>query len=290
MKIDLHCHSTASDGVLSPLALVQRAIEQKVEVLSLTDHDTVAGYQHLQGQAALSQLYLIPGIELSAVWSGVTIHVVGLGFSLDDPLLAGYLDQQQQARQQRAEKIAAKLAKRGFANTLEGALAVAQGQSDLPAADVQIGRPHFAKYLVSEGYVPDMATAFNRYLGAGKVGDVKSQWPSLAQVVDWITSMKGVAILAHPLKYKMTNTKLRALIKAFKAAGGEGIEVALAGQPQDATHFLAELSCQFELLASVASDFHGPFNRWIELGGAPPLPKQCKPLWENWMLEKMRFC
>ncbi|WP_163833014.1 PHP domain-containing protein [Spartinivicinus ruber] len=290
MKIDLHCHSTASDGVLSPLALIQRAIEQEVSVLSLTDHDTVSGYQSLKGQAVLDQICLIPGVELSAVWSGVTIHLVGLGFSLDNPLLNGYMEQQRLARQQRAETIASRLAKRGFSDILEGALAMAQEHSGLPAADVQIGRPHFARYLVSEGYVPDMATAFQRYLGAGKVGDVKSQWPTLVQVVEWITSLNGVAVLAHPLKYKMTNTKLRALIKAFKDAGGEGIEVALAGQPRDATGFLADLATQFELSASVASDFHGPFNRWIELGNAPPLPKQCKPLWENWAWDKMRVC
>lgn len=288
LKIDLHCHSTASDGVLSPLALVQRAIDQGVEVLSLTDHDTVSGYQQLRGQAALEKLCLVPGIELSAVWSGVTVHIVGLAFSLDDPLLIGYLDQQRIARQQRAEKIASKLAARGFVGTLEGAMTVAQSQSGLPAAEVQIGRPHFAKYLVSQGYVPDMATAFKRYLGAGKLGDVKSQWPQLAQVIEWITALNGTAVLAHPLKYKMTNTKLRALINAFKQAGGEAIEVSLAGQPRDATSFLSDLARQYHLKASIASDFHGPFNRWIELGGAPPLPQHCEPLWENWDWNRIR--
>lgn len=271
MIVDLHCHSTASDGGLSPQDLLARAVEQGVELLAITDHDTVDGYLQVRDQ---SPIPLIAGVELSCVWSKVTIHVLGLGIDPAHAEMALGLEKQKLARTLRAETIAERLEKRGFSGALAGAKAL--------AGDSPIGRPHFARFLVDEGHVSSFNQAFKKYLGAGKPGDVKALWPEMAEAVHWVEACGGVAVLAHPLHYKMTNTKLRALLADFKHAGGRGLEVVNGRQQTDQTQHLARLAEQFELLASCGSDFHRP-TPWSELGVMAKLPDSCHPVWHQFM-------
>ena len=271
MNVDFHSHTTASDGALSPMDLLLRAKEQGVELMAITDHDTVAGYRSVRDQWRDPSMQLIAGIELSCLWRRRLIHVVGLNIDIDHPGLQAGLAVQQQARLDRAVLIGEKLARQGFAGGYRFAAEL--------AGDSQIGRPHFAKFLVERGHVSSESEAFRRYLGAGKIGDVKSSWPEMATVIQWITDSGGVAVLAHPLHYKMTATKLRSLVDDFKTQGGGAIEIISGKQTKDRTQYLAQLAEQFELMASIGSDFHRPGMPWNELGRAGMLPKNCEPLW-----------
>ena len=276
--IDLHCHSTASDGALAPADLVARAAEQGVTHLALTDHDTLAGVDEARKAAAAHDLSLINGIELSCVWHKQTIHVLGLDMRDHDTAFAGQVAQQQANRWQRASAIADKLTRHVSdcaPDILEQATAQAGGEV--------LGRPHFARALVAQGAVKDNNQAFRRYLGTGKPGDVKAFWPELEEVVQWITDAGGIAVLAHPRKYKLTATRLRRLVADFMEAGGSGIEVITSGQSSGDTGFLAELCRRHSLLASQGSDFHFPGASWCELGRIPALPEGLTPVWE-------RFC
>ena len=275
MVFDLHCHSTASDGQLAPPELLLRAQQQGVEQLAITDHDTVEGWRALSGQAGLpAGITLIPGVELSCVWGKALIHIVGLAIDPFNEVLTKGLQHQQQARQQRAEMIASRLEKLGFKGGYDYTAGLAAGG--------QIGRPHFARFLVENGHVASTSEAFKKYLGAGKTGDVKLTWPALAEVVRWIGASGGVAVLAHPLHYKMTATRLRALTADFKAAGGSALEVISGKQPLDRTRSMAALAERFELSASIGSDFHEPGMPWNELGQMGELPSQCRPVWSAW--------
>ena len=271
--IDLHCHSTASDGVLSPEDLLDRAAAKGVTHLALTDHDTVAGFTAAASSAAKNNISLIAGTELSCVWRGHTIHVVGLDFDPDNPEFQSALERQNGNRWSRARAIADKLVKTGVSNLLDKATAKAGG--DVP------GRPHFARALVEEGVVKDSAQAFKRYLGQGKPGDVKAYWPELEEVIQWILGAGGVAVLAHPRKYKLTATRLRALVSDFKCAGGKAMEVSISGQSSGDLGFLAELCRREMLLASQGSDFHFPGAPWCELGRIAKMPDGIEPVWHH---------
>ena len=271
--IDLHCHSTASDGALPPPDLVRRAADKGVTHLALTDHDTVAGLAEARAEAAASGVRLISGTELSCVWKTQTIHIVGLDFDPDNPAFREALARQHENRWGRARMIVERLQKTGVTNLLEKATLVSGG--DVP------GRPHFARVLVNEGKVKDVAQAFKRYLGAGKPGDVKAFWPELAEVVEWITAANGIAVLAHPRKYRMTATRLRSLVHDFMRAGGRSIEVSTSGQSSGDLGFLAELCRRQELLASQGSDFHFPGAPWCELGNIVKMPDGLEPVWHH---------
>jgi predicted metal-dependent phosphoesterase TrpH len=269
--VDLHSHSTASDGVLSPLALVQRAEQQGVTLMAITDHDSMDGYLQVRGQYESESLRLIPGVEFSCLWSKALIHVLGLNVDSEHPILREGLAMQQAARVTRAQVIADRLSKLGFDGSLEYVTQL--------VGDGQIGRPHFAEFLVKQGHVDSMDQAFKRYLGAGKPGDVKQHWPALVKVIEWIKASGGVAVLAHPLHYKMTATKLRALLTDFSEAGGDAIEVINGRQTKDNTQYLAQLAEKYNLMSSVGSDFHRPATYSCELGMAGELPKNCVPVW-----------
>lgn len=274
--IDLHCHSTASDGALSPSELVRRAADMGVTHLALTDHDTVEGIAEARAAADSAGIRLVNGIELSCVWRKHTIHIVGLDMDLDDETFHHRIDGQQASRWKRARRIAEKLSKHVAGcdgDILERATALAGG--DVP------GRPHFARALVEAGLVKDTAQAFKRYLGSGKPGDVKAFWPELEQVVRWINEAGGIAVVAHPRKYKLTATRLRELVGDFVAAGGQGIEVITSGQSSGDLGFLTELCRREDLLASRGSDFHFPGAGWCELGRIPRLPEGLTPVWEK---------
>lgn len=268
MSIDLHCHTTASDGVLSPVALVERAQAMGVKALSITDHDTVDAYRMLPRSP--DGLVLIPGVEFSTRWKGVNIHVVGLDVDLDSPALAEALARQAAARESRAEMIARTLEKQGFTGVLAGAQALADGGV--------IGRPHFARYLVESGQVSDHETVFRRWLGAGKPGDVKAMWPPLDTIVAEILAAGGVPVLAHPQHYKMTATKLRTLLGEFKLCGGQAVELPAPGQGAQIEASLIGLARVLGLALSPGSDFHGP-GAFTELGRTPVIRAGSVPVW-----------
>lgn len=273
MLVDLHCHSLASDGSLPPDELVARAHHAGIEILSITDHDTIAAYHQISNPLPPG-LRLIVGVELSCVWGGMLVHIVGLAFDPDNPTLMRCIENLQKARAQRARIIDQKLDKLGFAGVLDKAL---QGRNS-----EQLGRPHLAQAMVELGYVKSTDHAFKRYLGAGKVGDVKTQWPAMAEVIEAINAAGGQAVLAHPYHYSITATKLRALIADFKLAGGQAIEVLSGKQAKDKTDYLIKLTEQNELLASCGSDFHRPGHSWNELGCHGTLPDQLRGVWSLW--------
>lgn len=277
---DLHSHSHCSDGKLSPTELVQLAAQQGVTTLALTDHDTVAGIP--EAQQAIAQLEdnpltLIPGIELSCLWQGKNIHILGLNVDMESSLLQQAVESQRQLRHERAQEIARRLEKQGFRGVWEGALH--------HAGEGVIGRPHFAQYLVEMGYVSSFSQAFSRYLGAGKIGDVKQCWPSLETVTAWIVKSGGIPVLAHPDKYNLTRTKLYLLLEQFCAAGGLGVEVINGKQDLGVTQKLIKAAQDFGLLISCGSDFHVPDQPWQALGAYSPLPEKlpdgCEPVWDH---------
>ncbi len=272
MKFDLHCHSHFSDGILSPEMLVSRAKEREVNVLALTDHDTIAGLFLAQQAADECGIILINGIEFSSQWGKGGVHIVGLGLKLESQSLKDAIDHQNHARVCRADQIASRLAKAGIAGALEGAQAI--------AGEAVVGRPHFAQYLVNIGAVNNINSAFKKYLGAGKSADVKYQWPDMPTVVNWIHAAGGVAVLAHPCKYDLTRTKMCALIKDFTQASGDALEVISGMQASAITDDLAGIAAVNNLASSCGSDFHSPNQPWQDLGNFSNLPARCKPVWQ----------
>ncbi len=259
MIIDFHTHSHASDGALAPHELLAEAAAAGIEQFALTDHDTVAGYRSLLDGGSLPVgIRLLPGAELSSLWSGVGVHVVGLGMDIEHPELVAGLARLDAARRERAVLIAERLDKLDMPGALEGARA--------EAGISQIGRPHFAAWMVAEGHARDANQAFGKYLGAGKVGDVKTCWPTMAEAVGWIVAAGGTAVLAHPFKYKMTRVKLKRCIADFQAAGGTAIEVYSGRQTREQTLDLCEIANEFRLMASAGSDFHAHWDHGPRLG------------------------
>ena len=276
MLIDFHTHSTASDGALTPRQLIDRARARGIEQFAITDHDTMAGF--VEASAYYTQLgagmILVPGVEFSCRWSGLTIHIVGLDMDWQHPAMESGLARLAQARRERGEKIAERLDRLGFAGALPGALSLA-GQS-------QLGRPHFAQWLVDEGHVDDVGQAFDKYLGQGKTGDVKAFWPELAEVTRWIVDAGGIAIIAHPLKYRLTGRKLGRLVVDFKAAGGEAIEVNSGRQTRDQVDHLLRVARTHELRISVGSDFHRDAPYSADLGIEWGKPASIEGVWKGW--------
>ena len=277
MLIDFHSHTTASDGFLSPSELIDRALAGNICQFAITDHDTMAGYRaaavyykHNPGQ-----MRLIPGVEFSCRWSGTTIHVVGLGVDDAHPDMVHGLNLLAEARVARGEKIAHRLEAKGFSGAHAGALA--------QAGESQLGRPHFAAWMVEQGHVVDFNQAFDKYLGQGKMGDVKAFWPDMSDVTGWIVASGGVAIVAHPLKYRFTRMKLRRMIVDFKAAGGGAVEVLNGRQTPDQTQQLKRLAGEFELEVSAGSDFHrdGPYS--APLGVELHHLGELRGVWERWL-------
>ena len=240
------------------MELLRRAKAAGIRQFALTDHDTTAGYLSVRHTSEANEVGLISGVELSCRWATTTVHVVGLDFDADAPVMIAMVEQLTQARGERAEKIATRLAGVGIEGALEGAKAIAN--------ESQIGRPHFATWMTEAGAVDSVTEAFDKYLGAGKIGDVKMFWPPLSDVVQAITRAGGVAILAHPLKYRLTGMKLRALINDFKAAGGSAIEVLNGRQPETDLKRLSQLAEGNGLMCSVGSDFHRDFEYGPKLG------------------------
>lgn len=276
MRVDLHSHSTASDGRLTPAELVRRAVAQRVDVLALTDHDTVAGLPEAAGTIAAENLplRLIDGIELSTSWDALEIHVVGLHIDASSPELLAAISRQESARQARGVELGHRLAKQRIDNAYEGALALANGAS--------LTRAHFARYLVEAGHCNTQQKAFDHYIGRGGKAYVPHQWMSIAEAIQVIHASGGLAVLAHPGRYKLSTKWLKRLLLLFKESGGDAMEVSLPQQsPQDRANL--GLWCrEHQLLASVGSDFHAPTS-WQELGRNLWLPKDVTPVWHTFI-------
>ncbi|MBA1146550.1 PHP domain-containing protein [Ectothiorhodospiraceae bacterium WFHF3C12] len=268
---DLHSHSTASDGALAPAQLVQRALAHGVTHLALTDHDTVAGIAEARGAASHQGLVLIPGVEISASWSGRHLHIVGLGVEPDQPALNQALEHIQGLRADRARRMDEGLRRRG----IEGVLESARGL----AGDAPVTRTHFARVLLQRGYGGSMDRVFRHFLRRGKPGYARVEWPAMADAVDWIRGAGGIAVLAHPFGYGLTRAWLRRICEAFVDAGGQGIEVATGTSSANMVSAGAALARRFGLAASWGSDFHDPALPWIELGRMPPIPEDLQPVW-----------
>lgn len=274
MDIDLHCHSTASDGVLTPHELVARAHEYGVKILALTDHDTTEGLPAAQQAANALGLQLINGIELSCVWGGATIHILGYDFALDDPAILEVTDTLYRGRWLRAEEIAKRLAAKGISGALEGAQAV---QATLGDSSNAPARPHFAQFLVQAGHVRDYAEAFHKWLGAGKIGDVKQHWPTFDETMATLLRAQASISLAHLYHYKFTRSKRRRLVQDFVNAGGHALEVVNGMQPAEQVGTLSILAREFNLKVTAGSDFHLP-QPWSEIGRHRPIPDDLTPL------------
>ena len=276
MLIDFHTHTTASDGALTPDELISRAKASGVTQLAITDHDTVAGYRAVVGHytQVCEEMTLIAGVEMSCRWSGATIHILGLGIDCDHPVMKAGLKILNQARIDRGEEISRRLAALGF----EGALAGAMDK----AGTSQLGRPHFAQWMIEQGHVANFNKAFDKYLGRGKTGDVKSCWPELAEVTRWIAASGGIAAIAHPLYYKFTRMKLRRMVVDFIEAGGQAIELINGRQTADQTAQLRRLASEFELEVTAGSDFHRDSEYGAKLGVDPVLLKGMPAVWERW--------
>jgi hypothetical protein len=275
-EYDLHSHSTASDGTLSPRDLVCRAAEAGVRVLALTDHDTTAGVEEAQSAAAPRGLVLIPGVEISVTWNKHTVHIVGLNVDPDDPALQRGLEKLREFRDWRAQAIAERLESAGISGAYEGALAHSNG--------TLVSRTHFARFLVEQGVVSDERKVFKHYLVKGKPGFVPGRWADLEQALGWIHGAGGVAVVAHPARYNMTRSKLQRLFAEFTELGGEAIEVVSGSHNRDDYFTMARHAREFGLMASAGSDFHSPENPWIALGRLPMLPENCRPVWSDWVV------
>jgi len=269
LEYDLHSHSRASDGTLTPTELVRRAHAQGVGALALTDHDVTDGLAEARREAQTLGLALVPGVEVSVTWAHQTVHIVGLNIDPDEPALAAGLGRLQEFRQWRCEEIARRLEKRGVTGALEGARALASGRV--------VSRTHFARFLVEAGRADSVRDVFKRYLVQGKPGHVPGQWASLEEAVDWIRGAGGQAVLAHPARYR----RRRKLAAEFRECGGEGIEVVSGSHSRDDVANMAELARRIGLYASRGSDYHGPENPYIELGRLAPLPESCEAIWES---------
>ncbi|WP_298622304.1 PHP domain-containing protein [uncultured Legionella sp.] len=271
--IDLHCHSYFSDGALSPAELIQKAQNQRLNCLSLTDHDTVTGYAELNQAALNSGITIVNGIELSTRWKKYDIHI--LGYQLQHTTeLNNLILKQNNSRIERAEQIGLALQLSGIENAYAKACEL--------AGHTRVGRPHFAQLLINEGKTRDMKSAFRQYLGRGKSAYVPTPWISIPEAVEGIVASGGQAVIAHPLKYGLTRSKLHELIKEFKDAGGVGMEVVSGEMNVSQIKEMAATCMRFNLLASSGSDYHSDAASRISLGRQQQLPVNCTPIWQDW--------
>ena len=277
LNIDLHTHSNCSDGALTPAELVARAAAAGVEVLALTDHDTVAGLEDADHSAGVHGLRLVPGVEISASWRAQAIHVLGLWIDPASAELRGVLGMQAERRRARMRKICARLGKLGLPGPL--LLAAVEAHPGLPT------RAHLANAMVAGGHVSRADEAFRKYLGAGKPANVAAEWPALDVVVGWIRAAGGVAALAHPARYALSAGARRQMLGDFVAAGGGALEVVTGANGAQHVEGVAALAVKYGLMGSVGSDFHDPQLTWNPLGRSLKLPDCVTPVWRSYINE-----
>jgi predicted metal-dependent phosphoesterase TrpH len=272
--IDLHSHSTYSDGLLGPAAVVLRAAERGVRVLALTDHDELGGLAEARAAAAECGIELVAGVEVSVSWHGKTLHVVGLHVDPGNECLREGLLATRAGRHERAARMADELGQAGIEGSLEGARAYAMNPE-------LVSRAHFARFLVKGGYARDTNAVFKRYLVEGKPGYVAHQWAQLGEAIGWIKAAGGLAVLAHPGRYSLDVLQEDVLLEQFKACGGVALEVVTGSHSPDQFGYWAKSAQRFGLQASAGSDYHGPSESRRDLGDLPELPAGCVPVWSS---------
>ena len=272
INADLHCHSVVSDGTLQPEELAARAHARGVQLWALTDHDEIGGQHRARGAALALGLPYLTGTEISVTFADTTVPIVGLGFNADDAQLTAGLHATRGGRRERAIEMSEGLAKVGIRGTFDGALQYV-GNPEL------ISRTHFARHLVESGVCRDTQDVFRKYLIEGKPGFVPHRWATLGNAVRWITQAGGMAVIAHPARYKFTANEEYALFSEFKAHGGQGVEVVTGSHSSADAARYTETALEFELLASRGSDFHSPGESHTELGALPALPARLTPVW-----------
>ncbi len=275
MNADLHCHSTESDGLLSPREVVVRAAANGVDLFSLTDHDATSGLEAARAEAKERGLRFVEGVEISVTWHGSTVHIIGLRIDPQSAALREGLESIRRGRATRAQKIAESLSAAGIRGSLEGA----HRYADNPEL---ISRAHFARFLVEAGRAPDVKNVFQRYLVKGRPGWVAHQWASLQDAVGWIRAAGGVAVIAHPGRYEYERPEMREFFKEFRNCGGAGIEIVTGAHTPEQYHEFAKSAREFGFLASRGSDYHGKGESHADLGTLPPLPGDLKPVWHDW--------
>ena len=275
LNVDLHCHSSASDGLLSPTAIAARAHAYGVQVWALTDHDEVSGVAQARTTSQALGMRHVSGVEISVTWAGHTIHIVGLQIDETNPVLVQGLYDTRHGRQQRACEIGDMLADVGIPGAYNGALEFV-GNPDL------ISRTHFARFMVEKGYCADVHEVFKNYLVEGKPGYVEHRWAKLGDALHWIKAAGGQAVVAHPGRYDLNQLEMAAFLDQFKALGGVGIEVVTGSHTPDQYGEYALVAQRYGFLASRGSDFHGPGESRIELGALPLLPCNVTPIWHDW--------
>ncbi|HNV88629.1 MAG TPA: 3',5'-nucleoside bisphosphate phosphatase [Methylotenera sp.] len=273
-QIDLHCHSTISDGLLSPEDLVAHAAKSGVKVLALTDHDDVSGLKAAREAAPRHGIQFVNGVEISVTWKRRTLHIVGLKIDSENIALRNALDRVRIGRDERAQEMAAGLAKVGIAGAYEGAKAIAN-QSILT-------RSHFAQFLVQNGHVKDVKSVFKKYLVKGKPGFVDHQWMSLEEAVGLIRASGGSAVVAHPGRYDLGTINMLLLMHEFRSYGGAAIEVVTGSHTPPQYQQFAKMAHRFSLKSSIGSDYHGPGLSYMAMGCVPELPVSCVPVWDDW--------
>ena len=273
LNADLHCHSVVSDGTLTPEALAARAKANGVELWALTDHDEVGGQARAAAAAAAQGMAYLTGTEISVTFANETVHIVGLGFDATNPIIVNGLAKTRGGRGERAMEMSDGLAKVGIKGAYEGALKFV-GNPEL------ISRTHFARFLVESGVCKDTYEVFRKYLTEGKPGYVPHAWAKLGDAVNWITQSGGVAVIAHPGRYKFTANEEFALFSEFKTHGGQGVEVVTGSHTTAEYVEYAAVAKEFGMAASRGSDFHSPDESRIDLGTLPMLPGDLTPVWE----------
>lgn len=275
LNVDLHCHSNVSDGTLAPAAVAARAKANGVDVWALTDHDEIDGIAEARAAAAALDLRYVPGVEISVTWAGQTIHIVGLQIDETNPELVRGLVATRGGRERRAHEMAAQLAAVGIPDAFQGALKHV-GNPDL------ISRTHFARYLVEIGRCVDTSEVFRNFLTEGNPGFVPHRWASLEQAVRWIRGAGGMAVVAHPGRYKLNDLAFDAFFSEFKQLGGAAIEVMTGSHTPDQFAYYAKVAVDYGFLASRGSDFHSPTESRFDLGMLPSLPASVTPVWSSW--------
>jgi 3',5'-nucleoside bisphosphate phosphatase len=272
--IDLHCHSTISDGLLAPQDLVAHAAKSGIKVLALTDHDDVSGL-HIAREAALQHgIHFVNGVEISATWKKRTLHIVGLKFDAENKALKMALDDVRIGRDERAQIMSASLARAGIGGAYEGAKAIAKQSI--------ITRSHFAQFLAAEGHAKSVKAVFKKFLVKGKPGYVDFQWMDLEKAVSLIIGAGGQAVIAHPGRYDLGFVNKHLLMHEFKGYGGAAIEVVTGSHQPPQYQEYATIAHRFGLKSSRGSDYHGPGLSYVQMGGMPDLPTGCVPIWQDW--------
>ena len=273
LNVDLHCHSTASDGLLPAAELVRRAAANGVEMLALTDHDDLSGLASARTVADEIGMRFINGVEISIEWGGLQVHLLGFAFAADDETLNAGLQSIRSGRVARAQRMAAALEKIGIAGCFDGAMRHAENPN-------LISRSHFARYLVEIGVCKDVRSVFESYIVPGRPGYVDHQWVTLAEALGWILGAGGIAAVAHPGRYKLSRPDLHTFLDEFKSLGGQAIEVVSGSHSVANVALFGRLAREYDFLASCGSDFHGPGESYIDLGQLAPLPAGLTPVWE----------